>query len=87
MPTDFHQQVFLSVHNLTHVGTRATRRMLTKRGLDGDAGDISRWCKECIPCQVSKVFKHTIPQLQEIPVPARRFPEVSLNTMGPLPPS
>ena len=55
-------------------------------GLDGD-GDISRWCKECIPCQVSKVIKHMVPELREIPVPTRRFTEVNLDILGALPPS
>ena len=50
-------------------------------------GDISRWCKECIPGKVSKVTKHTVPKLQEIPVPSRRFTEVNLDIVGPLPPS
>ena len=49
-------------------------------------GDLSRWCKECIPCQVSKVTKHTIPPLREMPVPSRRFTEVNLDIVGPLPP-
>ena len=49
-------------------------------------GDISRWCKECVPCQVSKVTKHTVPKLREIPVPSRWFTEVSLDILGPLPP-
>ena len=49
--------------------------------------DISRWCKECIPCQVSKVTKHTVPELWEIAVPSRRFTKVNLDIVGPLPPS
>ena len=48
--------------------------------------DISRWCKECIPCQVSKVTKHMAPELREIPLPSRRFTEVNINIVGPLPP-
>ena len=48
--------------------------------------DISRWCKECIPCQVSKVTKYRVPELREIPVPSRRFTVVNLDIVGPLPP-
>ena len=36
---------------------------------------------------MSKVTKHTVPELREIPVPYRRFTEVNLNIVGPLPPS
>ena len=45
------------------------------------------WCKECIPCQVSKITRHMVPELREIPVPSRRFSEVNLDIGGPLPPS
>ena len=53
----------------------------------GMQADIFRWCKECIPCQMSKVTKHTVPKLREIPVPSRRFTEVNLDILGPLSPS
>ena len=49
--------------------------------------DITRWCRECIPCQASKSTRHTVPELQEIPVPHRHFTEVNLDLVGPLPPS
>ena len=36
---------------------------------------------------MSKVTKHMVPELREIPVPSRRFTEVNLDIVGPLPPS
>ena len=48
---------------------------------------MTRWCRECTACQVSKVTKHNVPALWEIPVPSRRFTEVNLNIVGPLPSS
>ena len=61
--------------------------MLTKRWVwRGMQADISRYCKECIPCQVSKVTKHTVPELREIPMPSRQLTEVNLDIVGPLPP-
>ena len=84
IPTDFHRKVFMSIHNLAHARTRATRRLLNQRWVwKGMPGDISRWCKECIPCQVIKVTKHTIPELGEIPDPSRRFTKVNLDIVGP----
>ena len=47
---------------------------------------VKKWCIECVACQVSKVTKHTVPTLWEIPVPSRGFTEVSLNIVGLLPP-
>ena len=67
---------------------RATRRLITKRWVwKGMQSDISSWCKECNPCQTSKVTRHTVPELREIPVPSRRFTEVNIDIVGPLPPS
>ena len=76
-------RVFDLIHNLSHAGTRATRRLLTKRWVwKGMQSDISRWC---IPCQMSKITRHTVHKLREIPMPSRRFTEVNLDTVGPLP--
>ena len=62
------------------------RRLLMRRwGWKGMQVDLMRWCKERIPCQVSKVTKHTVPTLREIPVPSRRFTEVNFDIVGPLP--
>ena len=36
--------------------------------------------------QTSKITRHTVPELREIPVPSRRFTEVNLDIVGPLPP-
>ena len=80
VPAEFRRHVFDSIHNLSHAGTRATRRLLTKRWVwKGMQSDISRWCKQCFPCQVSKITRHTVPELREIPVPSRRFTEVNLD--------
>ena len=32
------------------------------------------------------VTRHTVPELWEIPVPSRRFTEVNIDIVGPLPP-
>ena len=55
--------------------------------LEGDAGGHLQVVKECIPCQTSKVTRHTVPEVWEIPVPSRRFTEVNIDIVGPLPPS
>ena len=54
MPADFRGRVFLSIYNLAHVGTRVTRRMLTKRWVwMGMQGDISRnYTFSTVPQQV-----------------------------------
>ena len=80
VPEEFRRRVFDAIHNLSHAGTRATRRLISKWWVwKGMQSDISRWCKECIPCQMSKSTRHRVPKLREIPVPSRRFTEVNLD--------
>ena len=51
VPKESRRRVFDAIHNLSHAGMRATRRLITKRWVGmGMQSDISRWCKECIPC-------------------------------------
>ena len=88
VPPSYRRRVFDAAHGLSHAGTRATRRMIARRWVwQSMQTDISRWCRECTPCQTSKVHKHTVPELQEIPVPTRRFTEINLDLVGPLPTS
>lgn len=49
--------------------------------------DITTWTRSCIPCQRSKVHRHTRSPLQQFPVPDTRFTHVHLDLVGPLPPS
>ena len=49
--------------------------------------DMNQWCKVCTACQVSKVTRHTLPELKEIPIPTCRFTEVNVDLVGTLPPS
>ena len=88
VPKEFCRRIFDAIHSLSHAGTRAMRRLITRRWLwSRMQADISAWCKQCLQCQTSKVTRHTVPELQEIPIPTRRFTEVNVDIVGPLPPS
>ena len=49
--------------------------------------DIRRWCRECHPCQVSKVHRHTKSPLAERTQPEARFCSLHVDLVGPLPSS
>lgn len=51
------------------------------------ASDINKWCRDCIPCQRSKVFRHTRAPIKSFPLPSRPFSAVHLDIVGPLPQS
>ena len=48
---------------------------------------MNQWCRECTACQVSKITRNNVPVLKEIPVPSRRFTEINIDLVGPLPSS
>jgi cleavage and polyadenylation specificity factor subunit 1 len=49
--------------------------------------DISTWTRACISCQKSKTHRHTKSPIQQFPVIDKRFAQVHLDLVGPLPPS
>lgn len=87
LPETFRRAAYESVHNLSHPGTRTTRKILSEKyfwpSMNADAG---RWTKACEACQKSKVSRHTTSQLATFP-PAERFQHIHVDIVGPLPPS
>ena len=80
--------VFDALHGLSHPGIRATQKLLTDRYVwPGINADVRRWTRACLPCQQSKVHRHTIAPLATFATPDRRFDMVHIDLVGPLPPS
>ena len=88
VPTSFRQEVFQSIHNLAHTGVRATRKLLTDRFVwPGIRTDVATWVRQCVPCQRSKVQRHTKSPIGTFRSPSVRFANIHLDLVGPLPPS
>jgi len=86
LPPSFRKHVFHMVHNLSHPGIRATRRLLAARYLwPGMNAQVAAWCRDCQQCQRSKVTQQPAAPLQPIAVPSRRFAHVHIDLVGPLP--
>ena len=67
-------QVLASVHNLAHLGTPATKRLLSTRYVwRGMHQDCAAFVRDCLPCQHSKITRHMQVRPQAIPIPAPRF--------------
>lgn len=49
--------------------------------------DCQLWTKNCIPCQKSKIHRHTISPPGTFSVPNERFNHIHIDLVGPLPPS
>ncbi|GBN02360.1 Retrovirus-related Pol polyprotein from transposon 412 [Araneus ventricosus] len=88
VPLEFRKRVFDSIHSLSNPGTKATLRLLRYRYVwKNMARDTTEWCRACLDCQKSKVFKHTKTPLGSFKLIDTRFTHVNIDVVGPLPPS
>lgn len=87
LPQEFRKLAFYSIHNLSHPGIRTSRKMISQKfywpGMNRDCG---LWAKTCIPCQKSKINRHTISDIGNFPQ-AGRFEHIHVDIVGPLPTS
>ena len=88
VPLQFRRPVFDALHGLSHGGTRPTLKLLSRRYVwPGMRKDIREWCRTCVPCQASKVGRHTKAPVTVLPPAQRRFGSVHVDLVGPLPES
>ena len=88
VPPQFRQQVFDTLHTLSHPGVRATQRLITSRYVwPGINKDVREWTRACLQCQRTKVHHHTTTPTGHFPPPDARFSHVHIDLVGPLPPS
>ena len=85
VPPSFQRLVYEKLHNLSHGGTRATRRLISERFVWPKMNtDMNNWCRTCLPCQQTKIQRHIVPPLQHFPKPDGRFSCVCVDIVGPL---
>lgn len=88
IPKQYRKQVFLQMHNLSHPGIKPSTQLVKSRFIWPSINkDCKEWARECIPCQKSKVHKHTKTPLGFFPEQTQRFDHVHVDIVGPLPPS
>lgn len=88
LPTSWTRVIFNQLHGLSHSGPRPTQKTICQRFVwKNMKRDIRRWCKECHPCQSSKISRHTKAPLTTRPEPDTRFASIHVDLVGPLPPS
>ena len=86
LPKKHRYPLFRQLHDLSHPGIRATQRMMTSKFIWlGINKDVREWTRTCVPCQASKVTRHThSPPATFTPV-SSRFDHVHVDLVGPLP--
>jgi len=88
IPPNWTKRVFDICHNLSHAGHRPTMRAISTRFVwPGMKANIRQWCRNCHPCQVSKIQRHVQAPLQQRQLPDRRFGSLHVDIVGPLPES
>ncbi|XP_037919513.1 uncharacterized protein K02A2.6-like [Hermetia illucens] len=86
IPTQLRRKVFDTIHQLAHPSGRSTSRQICNKFVwPNMRKDILLWCRTCIPCQRSKVSRHTKNVPQHITIPDGRFDQVHIDIVGPFP--
>ena len=80
VPESLRHAITLQLHSLAHPGIKATKRLVTDRFFwPNMAKDIQRWTSTCIPCQRSKIIRHTRTPPHFIAMPAARFQHIHID--------
>jgi transposase InsO family protein len=75
--------VFQSVHKLSHLGTKATLKLVVQHFVwPGMQKDCHTWAQACQYCQHSKISCHTVTPFGNITLPAARFLHVHADLIG-----
>lgn len=86
VPEPFRLPIFNSLHSLCHPGVKASIKLLTERFFwKNIKKDVASFVHACILCQKSKVHRHTRSPIQSISVPSKKFSEINVDLVGPLP--
>jgi transposase InsO family protein len=87
VPATLRKRVFDTYHSQSHPSGRATHKLIQRRFVWPCMGrDISQWSRVCLPCQKSKVSRHTKTPLTHFKLTEQRFEHVHVDIIGPLPP-
>ena len=74
VPSPFRRTVFKALHSLSHPGEQATRQLIAARFVwSGMKKDIRAWSRTCLPCQRSKIQRHTVAPFSTFKTPDSRF--------------
>ena len=80
IPLAFRKQVFDVIHGLGHPGVERTRQSIRAKVIWPSLNaDVTKWARECLPCQQAKVTRHTVPPIGDFAVPERRFQHIHLD--------
>ena len=88
IPATMRHEIMQIFHSLQHAGSKATLRAIAERYYWPKMGtDIADFVAACVHCNRVKSAKYVSPPLAHKPVIPRRFSDIMLDIIGPLPES
>lgn len=88
VPKTYRNLIFNQIHGLSHPGILASTKLIASRYVWPDMKrSIKTLVRCCLPCQRSKINKHTKTALGTFSLPDARFSHIHLDLIGPLLPS
>ena len=88
VPPSWTKTIFDTFHNLCHPGPKPTTETISARYVwPGFKRDIRNMVKTCHACQSCKIGRHTKAPLKKFEPPDRRFGDIHVDLVGPLPSS
>ena len=88
IPLNLRKYVYMACHDFDHCGQReSTIRASSSYFWPKLNKDVAHYVSTCHPCQSIKSVKKFIPKARTFDVPDRRFSQLHIDVVGPLPPS
>jgi len=85
VPSPLRLQIINFLHSLSHLGIRATAKLVSQRFVwPAIQKNCRTWARGCQPCQRSKVSRHNINPIGNFTLPPERFIHVHIDIVGPL---
>ena len=80
VPLNLRRTIFDVIHGLGHPGTHRTAEAVASKFVwPSVRADCTKWARECLACQRSKVTRNTTPEIGEFEVPSKRFAHLHID--------
>ena len=86
LPTQFRKPICHKLRSMSHPAVKASRSLLASRFVWPKMHhDIKLWVQQCLPCQQSKIHRHTFVPIGIFQAPDARFDHIHIDIVGSLP--
>ena len=81
------RHIFKMIHSLAYPSEHPTAKLMKQKFIwHSISGDSRHWVRACIPCQDSKVTRHTESRIGQFQQSSHRFGHIHVDIISPLPP-